>query len=221
MPFADYLAEAVLEPLGMTRTDARAARRRTALEHASPTSSRFVAELRAPTPGQRGHARRRVHGAVPGAGRYRARRGPLRIRARGAWGSRSAATSRRTGRAPPIRRAHVRPLRRRRHDDLGRPRRRRRALVALTDRPFDDVGDRGLRRGPSCPTRCSPRSTGVTTFSHGDRVRVGDHRRRRPAARPLRLRRRGDQRRRSGRGDARRRARRRRHRPRPRSSRCT
>ena len=80
------------------------------------------------------------------------------IRARGDWASRSVATSRRTGPGTTNSPCHVRPLRRRRHDDVGRPAAGC-ALVALTDRPFDDWPSRRCARGRSCPTPSSPMVT--------------------------------------------------------------
>ena len=124
-PFADYLAEAVLEPLGDDVDRRSTARRPTAPRARSATSPRFLAELQRPRADRRGDGDRRHHGAVSRTRRYRARRGALRSVPVG------------TGLRDPRRQgtaldrddelaAHVRPLRRGRDDDVGRSRRRMR-----------------------------------------------------------------------------------------------
>ena len=123
MPFADYLAEAVLAA-ARHDVDARcAARRPTALRGTVDDLARFLAELQRPTLLAAATARRRRHGRsipdlagiVPGVGRFDPCPWGLGFEIRGDksphW----------TGHANS--RGHVRPLRRRRHDDVGRSRR--------------------------------------------------------------------------------------------------
>ena len=125
-PFADYLHEAVFEPLGMTVE--RPARLTGARRAVAPfaTSCRFVAEVMSPTLIQRDTAAdaTRVHyptlaGIVPGVGRYE--QCPWGLGFESAW-RQVTALDRRAQLS-----AHVRSLRWVRHHVLDRPRCRPRA----------------------------------------------------------------------------------------------
>ena len=182
---------------------------------------RFVAEMRRPTLLAPDTARRRHSSAVPRARRYRSGRGPFRsvplgTGGRAPWRQVAALDgSRQLG-------GDVRSLRRRRHDDVGRPARRRRRRRAHRPpvrrverrRPATVAGvlRRRARRDRTAPRRAS------TDVPARRSCAVGDHRRRRAPARPLRLRRRQQRRRQPCRRDARRRAEGR-HGDRPRSAR--
>ncbi len=194
-----------------------AVRRRTASRGCVADLARFVGEMRRPTVVS--EATRDLaftstfpdlSGIVPGVGRFAPCPWGLGFELRGDksphWtGDRQFA-------------AHGRPLRWRRHDVLVRSGSSTSALVALTDRPFDTWAlDAWPVLGRRCPTQFveyaaarRPEIADDVQPRRSDPLR--DHRRRRTPARPLRVRRRGQRRRRTDRGDARRRTRRRRRR---------
>ena len=127
MPFADYLGEAVLDPLGMTGDRARGLAGPRHLEHARRCRSVRSTKLQRPAPRPRDDRRRcplgrsvpELAGIVPGVGRFDPCPWGLGFEIRGDkaphW----------TGTANIA--AHVRPLRRCRYVDVGGPGRRLRA----------------------------------------------------------------------------------------------
>ena len=172
MPFARVpRARRCSSRWGWRATELRGSPAHGVLAHGRRRRSRSSAELQRPTLlARRPRRPTATSGAVPRARRYRARASAGSIRARGAWASRSAATRSRTGRDARTA-GDVRSLRRRRHDAVGRSRTPACALVALTDRPFDDWADDALRLLAGADRRRAwPRSPGMT-FGPGDRVR--------------------------------------------------
>ena len=196
MPFADYLAEAVLAPLGMAGSELRglagprrAGRRSTTSPASSPSCSGRRCSPRPPRPTRSGRSIPDLAGIVPGVGRFDPCPWGLGFEIRGDksphWtgATNDASTYGHFGGAGTM--MWVDPA-------AGC------ALVALTDRPFDDWSIEAMRCWPALSDAVVAEVAG----RHDVRARrpgpVGDHRRRRTAARALRLRRRR-RRRRAGR----------------------
>ena len=188
MPFADYLAEAVLAPLGMVGSELAGSP-----AHAVWATVADVAALprraAAPDAARRGHGGRRGPAALSRPCRYRARRGALRSVPVGTGRSRSVGTSHRTGPAATNSAStygHFGGAGTMMWVDPAAGC----ALVALTDRPFDDWSIEAMRLLAGAVRRRARRGR----RRHDVRARrpgpLGDHRRRRAAARALRVRRR-------------------------------
>ena len=147
MPFGDYLAEAVLDPLGMDACRARRARPAHGACATAVDVARFLAELQRPTLLDAGHGGRRAFqpqypelaGIVPGVGRFDPCPWGLGFEIRGSksphWtgDANSAATFGHFGGAGTM--MWVDP-------EAGC------GLVALTDRSFDDWSIEAMRRWP-------------------------------------------------------------------------